>query len=118
MEELVEAVSRPNEPDMERYASSTAIDIMEAYYKVALKRVVDDISVLAIEQCLVRRLPSLFSPEKVYCLSDADVRRIAAESDEAVAERARLEEKLGTLEAGLRDLRRLDKHRVLASPSQ
>ncbi len=69
---------------------------------------------LAIEQCLLQQLPSLFTPDKVYCYTDTKVHELAAENGGDVAERTRVLGKLKVLEGGLRDLRRLDKHRVLS----
>lgn len=86
--------------------------------QVALKTFVDDVAVLAIEQCLVKKLPSLFSPDVVFGMDDEAIHRLVAESEEAGAERSRNAEKLGILEAGLRDLRRLDKHRTVIEPGQ
>lgn len=45
-------------------------------------------------------------------MEDGEIERLAAESEESKAERARYTEKLSVLEKGMRDLRRLDKHRV------
>ena len=67
-------------------------------------------SVLAIEHCVIQRLPDIFSTEVILDLTAEDVTRLAAESEEAAAERKRLAEKLEILEIGLRELKRLDKH--------
>ena len=78
--------------------------------KVARKKVVDDISVLAVEECLIQQLPTLFMPETVFNMDDDIIRTIAAESEESVAERERCNVRLRVLETGLRDLSRLNNH--------
>ncbi|KAI0021407.1 P-loop containing nucleoside triphosphate hydrolase protein [Xylariomycetidae sp. FL0641] len=95
------------EPNMDEYACSMAIDMMEAYYKVALKRFIDDFSVLAVEHILIQQLPSLLSPDGIWELTDGQVHRIAGESTAAMAERQRATEKLKVLENGLAELKRL-----------
>ncbi|KAK8036251.1 hypothetical protein PG993_008865 [Apiospora rasikravindrae] len=99
-----------SEPDMDNVSCSMATDMMEAYYKVALKKVVDDVSVLAIEQCLIQKLPDLLSPEIVCDLKDEAVQRLAGESSQDALERDHTQERLRVLESGMSELKRLNRH--------
>lgn len=76
-----------------------------------MKKFVDDVVVLAIEACLINKLPDLFTPETVFEMDDEGVSRLAAESEATDAERVRCRNKRGVLLAGLEELRRLDRHR-------
>ena len=69
-----------------------------------MKKVIDDFSVLAVEACLIQKLPTLFCPEDVLDIDDAMVAALAAEDQEASAERAQCNEKLKVLEDGLKVL--------------
>ncbi|CAK7235005.1 hypothetical protein SBRCBS47491_009143 [Sporothrix bragantina] len=100
------------EADMMRLAASDAIDYMEAYYKVALKTFVDTVGVLVVEQCFISKLPSLFTPDTIYTISDKDIANLAGENEQEISERSRLTEKLLCLQKCEVELRRLDKHRV------
>ncbi|KAI6080250.1 P-loop containing nucleoside triphosphate hydrolase protein [Hypoxylon rubiginosum] len=103
---LLDIFASSTEPDMDKLSCSMAADMMGAYYKA----VIDDVSVLAIERCLIQQLPDLLAPEAIYDLTDAEVRRIAGESHESTVERARTTDKLRILESGMAELKRLKKH--------
>lgn len=84
---------------------------MAETYQVALKKVIDDISVLAIEARLINQLPTLFSPESVLDIDDVTVTAVAAEDEDSSAERARCIEKRKILEAGLNELKSVQEYR-------
>ncbi|KUJ06452.1 uncharacterized protein LY89DRAFT_702933 [Mollisia scopiformis] len=91
-------------PDVKEYSVSLAADVAAAYYKVALKKFIDDVSVNAVEACLVQHLPKVFSPNVVWDLSDEQVENLGSEDASTVAERAELQKKLDILEKGLKGL--------------
>ncbi|KAF2194529.1 hypothetical protein K469DRAFT_725843 [Zopfia rhizophila CBS 207.26] len=104
---LINTLVLKTEADMNNYASSTATDFMEAYYKVAMKKIIDDFSVLAVEARLVQELPSLFCPADVIDIDDTTVAALASESEESLTERTLYREKLKILEDRLRALQNI-----------
>lgn len=80
--------------------------------QVALKTVVDEVSTLAVEQCLLEKLPSILSTDTVLNLTDEEVQRIAGESAESMEERAQATRKLAVLEEAMKELKRLKMHRT------
>ncbi|KAF5591764.1 Mx2 (GTPase) [Fusarium pseudocircinatum] len=108
--ELLTLAGQGFEPNMERFGSALAVDYMKAFYKVAVNRFIDDVSVLAIEGCLISKLPSLFTASSVAEMSDETLHLLACENEESATERKRLELKQGILEKGLQDLKSLYKH--------
>jgi hypothetical protein len=80
-----------------------------------MKTMVDNFSVLAVEKCLMKRLPDLLSPKTIMTLDDATVTLIAAESEESRFERSRAADKLKVLESALVVLRSLDRHKFMGA---
>ncbi|KAH8671718.1 P-loop containing nucleoside triphosphate hydrolase protein [Xylariales sp. PMI_506] len=116
--QLVDHLAQGLEPDMELFGSSTAVDFMEAYYKAAMNRFIDDVSVLAIEDCLIGKVSELFKPSTILEMSPEDISRLAGETEESSIERKRLVEKRDILDAGLRGLNGLQKPRQFARPAE
>jgi hypothetical protein len=88
-------------------------------FQVAVSRFIDDVSILAIEDCLVSKLPTLFRSSNVLEMSRKDISRLAGETQESSLERKRLEAKRGILETGLQGLKSLHKRRnVVNRPKQ
>jgi hypothetical protein len=73
---------------------------------------VDDFGVLAVEACLIQKLPTLFSPADVIEFDDAVVAILASEDEESSAERARCNEKLKILKDGLNALQSVQEYRL------
>ncbi|KAK8060281.1 dynamin family protein [Apiospora saccharicola] len=91
-------------PNVREYSASLAADVAAAYYTVALKKFIDDVSVNAVEACLIQKLPDVLSPEVVWDLPDEQIERLGSEDDRTIAERSEVTKKLGILEQGLQDL--------------
>ncbi|KAL1867925.1 hypothetical protein Daus18300_006200 [Diaporthe australafricana] len=104
LSKLLQALLKATEPNPKEYAASLASDVAAAYYKVALKKFVDDVSVNAVETCLVQRLPDVFSPEVVLDLDDEQIDSLGSEDDDTIEDRNILQKKLRVLEDGLKDL--------------
>ncbi|KAG5989778.1 hypothetical protein E4U52_005242 [Claviceps spartinae] len=74
---IVEKLNEHIETDMNTFASEMAIDYMEAYYEVAMNKFIDDVSVLVVEQCLISKLPDLFSDDILVDFKDEEIARLA-----------------------------------------
>lgn len=97
---LIANLTARTEPDMDRFAASEALDCMEAYYKVALKRFTDDVAVDLVEIELIQALSEIFSPITVFSMPPELVERIAGESDENRSTRDELSKQLEVLGKG------------------
>lgn len=73
-------------------------------------------STLAIENCLISKLPTLFRSSNVLEMSPEDLADLAGETPESSLERQRLEAKRKTLKTGLQSLKSLNKRRNVVDP--
>ncbi|KAK5633033.1 hypothetical protein RRF57_008747 [Xylaria bambusicola] len=77
------------------------IDKAETYYELSLRNFTDNVVILAVENCLIKDLPSIFTTSMVSQMEDEMLKRLAAESSEMQVERAELEAEYETLRNGL-----------------
>ncbi|KAB8298094.1 hypothetical protein EYC80_001856 [Monilinia laxa] len=101
LNKLVTALVDRTEPDMNHFACSEAMDCMQAYCKVALKRFIDDVAVEVIEEKLIYPLGDMFSPRFVAGMKPELVTLIAGEYEENRTERDQLKVQLDVLSKGL-----------------
>ncbi|KAI1152889.1 P-loop containing nucleoside triphosphate hydrolase protein [Nemania diffusa] len=100
LDDLVNKLSKRMEPDDERFAASEAVDCMEAYYSVALKRMIDDVAIEVIERKLMSALSTILSPIVVFEMADDLVSAIAGESKADREKRSKLANQVEVLIKG------------------
>jgi len=112
LHQLLDDLVHGSQVDMHNIACSEALDSMQAYYSVALKRFIDDIAVEAIEAKLITPLYDIFSPMTVFSMPTELVTAVAGESDESHALRKQLTNELDTLTKGFETCERFVRMRV------
>ncbi|KAJ9648378.1 hypothetical protein H2201_000502 [Coniosporium apollinis] len=103
---LIDGMVITADGSLDRYACSEILDIMEAYYKIAINRFIDDVATVVIERCLLQDLANIYCPLSVSSMTDETVHGLAAESEDITAERELLDAKLKALSDGLRTCKR------------
>ncbi|KAG6039286.1 hypothetical protein E4U41_003016 [Claviceps citrina] len=112
---LVDLLSSEEEADARSCGSALAVDYMEAYYDVSLRKYIDNISTLGVERDLIQRLRHVLEPSHIQNMHDDQLRHLAAENPAAAQERAKQTDKMASLQEARRELRGLSRFR---SPGQ
>ncbi|KAK8022654.1 hypothetical protein PG993_013421 [Apiospora rasikravindrae] len=86
-----------NYPSVEIAMESEVLEILEAYYEVALKRFIDVIAIEILEVRLASALPDIISPVGVYKMDPALINEVAGEPEDRRAVRAQLAKQLELL---------------------
>lgn len=76
---------------------------------MALKNFIDDFATYAVEQDLLVKLETIFTPTKIFSMSEDIIEDIAGETEESKVERESSMTKLATLKKALEVLKRLDR---------
>jgi hypothetical protein len=82
-----------------------------------MNRFIDDVSVLAIEDCLIGKVAKLFRSSQFLEMSPDDVSRLAGETEESSVERKHLIQKRKILDVGLRGLKDLQRQKQIINPA-
>ncbi|KAF9887647.1 hypothetical protein FE257_009740 [Aspergillus nanangensis] len=87
--------------DGDRFAAADIIDQMQAYYDTAIVTFMENIAVLAIENCLLEPLKDIFSSHAINGMNEERIRELAAEQPHIQNDRDNLRVELQQLKAGL-----------------
>ncbi|CAG8900109.1 unnamed protein product [Penicillium egyptiacum] len=88
----------------DQFAAAEIIDQMQAYYETAIVTFVDNVAILAIENCLLYPLEHIFTGKTVLDMDDQQIQEIAAEPSNIQKDRERLNEELEKLRKGRQTL--------------
>ncbi|KAK1755551.1 interferon-induced GTP-binding protein Mx [Echria macrotheca] len=77
------------------------IEYMSLYYDESLDYFANNVTILALENCLISEIPDIFTPEKLYELSDDSIVSLASESTQTTKEREEIQTLLRNLEKSL-----------------
>nr|POF13789.1 interferon-induced gtp-binding protein mx2 [Quercus suber] len=91
---IVDAVLPKSKPNMDDLGAQDLADYATAYYKVALKRMIDEVPAHVIEPTVLTRLPNLFDATRVLQMSDELIGKIGGESTARSIHRQSLQTKL------------------------
>ncbi|KAI8666978.1 hypothetical protein NCS56_00832800 [Fusarium sp. Ph1] len=98
---VAKSLASPANSDMSYFAAHEVLDALEAYYKVAMKRFIDDVSVEAIEAGLVAELGKIIDPVSVSKMSANELSQVAGETEASQVMRRNLETELRVLKDGM-----------------
>nr|POE74764.1 interferon-induced gtp-binding protein mx2 [Quercus suber] len=94
VEGIVDRLLTKTEPDMDIVAAEQLADYATAYYKVAIKRFIDEVPAHTIEPALLTDLPDILDAPTVLEMPKTLIEAIGGESEERRAEREILKAKL------------------------
>lgn len=80
--------------DLEMDACTQVVNVMQSYYQVALGVLVDNVAILAIEQCLLEELDGLIPPSIAIRASEEKLALLASETEATATRRQYLKGKL------------------------
>ncbi|KAM0326699.1 hypothetical protein ACHAQA_006570 [Verticillium albo-atrum] len=90
----------------DEFGIDQTIDNMETYYEMSRRTFTENVAYLALESCLVSRVPDILTPSKVNRMDDERVEDLALESEDVLSERKMLQTQADLLKNALNICRR------------
>ncbi|KAH7625526.1 P-loop containing nucleoside triphosphate hydrolase protein [Sordaria sp. MPI-SDFR-AT-0083] len=112
LQALAQAISESTPLEMKHFAAKEALDCLNAYYKVALKRFIDDVATQVIEDKLVGALHTILTSVSVFQMTPEKVAQIAGEPEDSRQERETLTRQLEVLQNGIETCKRFVNLRI------
>ncbi|KAJ5095617.1 Dynamin GTPase [Penicillium alfredii] len=85
-------------PSSDEFAAADIVFQMQAYYETAIETYMDNVAILAVENCLLCPLEKIFTRQTVRDMDDEQVRKLAAEPLDFQKNRKRLSDELEKLQ--------------------
>ncbi|TPX11618.1 uncharacterized protein E0L32_007597 [Thyridium curvatum] len=99
------------------FGTEQIIDMTTAYYRMSRQTFTENVINLAVESCLIFNIPDILTFQKVNAMSEDQLRQLAAESEEVLAEREMLQQQAGLLRQALQKCRQYGRREINGMPS-
>ncbi|KAH8903562.1 hypothetical protein BR93DRAFT_190369 [Coniochaeta sp. PMI_546] len=103
---IKDLVSTALERRFSQFGLEKVVDMATVYYEMSLRTFTENVIILAVENCLISKLPSMLTLSMVHDMDDEMLIKLAAESPEIAQERLELERDISVLTEGLRICKR------------
>ncbi|KAH7125952.1 P-loop containing nucleoside triphosphate hydrolase protein, partial [Dactylonectria macrodidyma] len=110
-----ETTSEVSDDDAGELRLKQVLDNMITYYEMSLQTFTNNVTVLAVENCLISKMKSVFTTTAVLEMDDDTLLRLGSESQESQRERLELQNSIAALKS---DLAICKKHRPRPSSSR
>ncbi len=97
---LAMTLAKRHEDSSSNFTAVEALDMLNAYYKVVIKRFIDQTATEVVEICFLQNLPEMFSPTVVAGMDQKLVSRLASETQECIATRQELNQQIAIFAQG------------------
>ncbi|KAK2592421.1 hypothetical protein QQS21_009873 [Conoideocrella luteorostrata] len=100
--EVIQAVRDTSTDRMDRFGLERVVGMMDAYYQMSLRTFTDNVIILAVENCLMSKVPDLLKAVIEKDMDQATLELLANEPRLVNQERKRLDMQVTALKDGLR----------------